>query len=69
MVDANNLYAGVIEKFPIPLRYFELANELSLGIDLNTSNDSPLSFILGVALEYPDSLQKLYKEFTLALRK
>ena len=54
MAVAHNIYGGVMEEFPLPLRDFELANELFLDLVLNTSKDSPIGFILGFDSQYAD---------------
>ena len=75
MIDANNLYGGIMEKFPLPLFEFELfdnsewtddnAQEI-LRLFLNTSDDDPVGYIVEVDLSYPDSLHDLHSDFPLA---
>ena len=69
MLDANNLYGGIMEKFPLPLKDFAIDNQSSLDTILNTSNESPIGYILEVDLDYPDSLHNLHKDFPLAPTK
>ena len=69
MVDVEKVFVGVMEKFFLPLRYFELANEKSLVLLLIISNDSPVGFILEVVLHYPYSPHNLLKDFPLAPTK
>ena len=49
LVDANNLYGGIMEKFPLPLNSFVTVNT-DLQHILNTSNDSSTGYILEVDL-------------------
>ena len=69
MLDANNLYGGIMEKFPLPLKDFELDTETQLSVILSTSNDASVGYILEVDLDYPDSLHNLHKDFPLAPTK
>ena len=61
MIDANNLYGGVMKKEKLPVRNFELLehieDELILNQILNMTEDSLIGFILEVDLEYPEELQ------------
>ena len=63
MLDANNLYGGIMEKFPLPLKDFAIDSQSSLDTILNTFNESPIGYILEVDLDYPDSLHNLHKDF------
>ena len=78
MIDANNLYAGIMEKFPLPLCEFELFDKSEWTDDnaqeilhriLNTPDDDPVGYIVEVDLSYPDSLHDLHSDFPLAPRK
>ena len=69
MLDANNLYGGIMEKFPLPLKDFELDTETNLNAILSTANESSVGYILEVDLDYPDSLHNLHKDFPLAPTK
>ena len=55
-----------MEKFPLSLKDFELANELSLDPTWNLPFDSPTHFILEVDLHYTDFLQNPPKDYPLA---
>ena len=77
-IDANNLYGGIVEKFPLPLREFELfdknewtdknAQEI-LNRILNTPDDDEVGYIVEVDFSYPDSLHDLHSDFPLAPTK
>ena len=69
LVHANNLDGVAAEKFPLPLKVFELAKEMSFNIFLNTSNDFPDGFILDIDLEYPNCFHKVHEDFPLAPTK
>ena len=68
LVDANNLYGGIMEKLPLPLNSFVTVNT-ELQHILNTSNDSSIGYILEVDLEYPDNLHDSHRDFPLAPTK
>ena len=68
LVDANNLYGGVMEKLPLPLKDFKKV-DVSLEQILETKIDSPVGYILEVDLEYPDVLHDQQKDFPLAPTK
>ena len=69
MLDANNFYGGIMEKFPLPLKDFHMDSNTQLSEVLSTSNDSSVGYILEVDLEYPDALHTLHKDFPLAPTK
>ena len=69
MLDANNLYGGIMEKFPLPLKDFQIDTNTQLSEILATSNDSNVGYIIEVDLEYPDALHNLHKDFPLAPTK
>ena len=68
LVDANNLYGGITEKFPLPLNSFVTVNT-DLQHILNTSNDSSTGYILEVDLGYPTNLHDSHRDFPLAPTK
>ena len=77
MIDAKNLYGGVMEKFCLPLNDFdyfdqvwdsEIEPELINKI-LETADDSDVGYIVEVDLEYPDDLHNLHSDFPLAPTK
>ena len=69
LLDANNLYGGVMEKFPLPINSFETVQEYNLERILATTNDSEYGFILEVDLHYPDKLHDGHQDFPLAPTK
>ena len=77
MIDANNFYGGVMEKFCLPLNDFdyfdqvwdsEIEPELINKI-LETADDSDAGYIVEVDLDYPDDLRNLHSDFPLAPTK
>ena len=70
-IDANNLYGGIMEKFPLPLKnfVFRKEGEIDLHQISNTPDDSPIGFILEVDLHYPEQLHDLQADFPLAPTK
>ena len=78
MIDANNLYGGIMEKFPLPLHDFEMfdksewtdeeAQEILRRI-LNTPDDDEVGYIVEVDFSYPDSLHDLHSDFPLVPTK
>ena len=68
LVDANNLYGGVMEKLPLPLKNFRKVN-VPLEQILSTDADSSIGYILEVDLEYPDDIHDSQKDFPLAPTK
>ena len=78
MVDAKNLYAGIMKKFALPLHDFEIfdktewTNELAeenLRELLNTLDYDEVGFIVEVNFSYPHSMHDLHSDFHLALSK
>ena len=68
LLDANNLYGGIMQKFPLPLREFEIV-DVELSLILKTANDSEIGFVLEVDLDYPDAFHNVHKDFPLAPTK
>ena len=70
-IDANNLYGGIMEKFPLPLKCFilEKLEEIDLQEILNTPDDSPVGCVLEVDLHYPDHLHDFHADYPLAPTK
>ena len=60
-----------MEKFPLPLKNFVLKREAEVDLQeiLNTSNDSPVGYVLEVDLHCPDHLHELHNDFPLAPTK
>ena len=77
MIDANNLYGGVMENFPLPLNKFEYADgnwdpkiqKAFIQSVLETPDDSDIGYVLEVNLSYPDELHGLHSDFPLAPTK
>ena len=69
LLDANNLFGGIMEKFPLPTNSFETVQEYSLERILATTNNSEYGFILEVDLHYPDRLHDGHEDFPLAPTK
>ena len=69
MLDANKLYSGIMEKFPLPLKDFQINTNTQLSEILATSNDSSVGYILEMDINYPDVLHNLHKDFPLASTK
>ena len=77
MLDANNLYGGVMQIHKLPARDFELihvkedgevstSSETSLDEILAFPEDSDIGFILEVDLEYPQELHESHQDYPLA---
>ena len=73
MIDANNLYGGVMQMEKLPVRIFELIehieDEVIVNQILNMTEDSSIGFILEVDLEYPEELHEDHQDYTLAPTK
>ena len=67
LVDANNLYGGIMQ-FSLPLSQCEIVH-VELSRILKTANDSKIGFVLEVDFDYPDTLHNLHKDFPLAPTK
>ena len=46
MIDANNLSAGIMGDFVLPLKSLEFNDKITLDEIMNTSEDSDIEFIL-----------------------
>ena len=69
MIDANNLYGGIMKTFPLPLGDSESDSTTKLQTILDTTVDSRWGFIVECDLEYPDDLHDDHKDFPLAPTK
>ena len=73
MIDANNLYGGIMQTEKLSVRNFELIehieDELILNQILETSEDSLIGFILEIDLEYPEELHDIHQDYPLAPTK
>ena len=68
MVDANNLYGGIMKTEHLPVGDFLLV-EVPLEQVLNTPTDSPIGYIPEVDLTYPHNIRDLHRDFPLAPTK
>ena len=66
MIDANNLYGGVMQKFPLPEKNFELTDQVELSQILTTPSDLQVGYIVEADLEYPQELHTEHSDFPLA---
>ena len=66
MIDANNLYGGVMMKSHLPLKDFCFKEDISIAQILATPGNSEKGYILEVDLSYPDALHDFHKDFPLA---
>ena len=64
-IDANNLYGGIMENYPLPIKYFVLI-EKALPQILMTSPDSQLGYVVECALEIPEDLHGYFQNFLIA---
>ena len=64
-IDANNLYGGVMLHYPLPLKDFEIVEEMSLEDILNTDDEGDIGYIVEVDLNYPDDLHDKHSDFPL----
>ena len=69
LLDANNLYGGVMEKLPLPLSSFEANQNIDLNKILETTKDSEEGYFLGIDLHYSDKLLDGHQDFPLAPTK
>ena len=69
MIDANNFYGGIMEKFSLPLKSFEFNDQVTLAEILNTSRESEIGFIWDVDILYPDHLHDAHSDYPLAPTK
>ena len=69
MIDANNLYGGIMETFPLPLNSFEFNDQVTIAEILNTSRESEIGYNLDVDFLYPDHLHDAHSDYPLAPTK
>ena len=67
-IDANNLYGGKMENYPLPLKDFVIV-EKTLPQILMTSPDSQLGYVVECDLEIPEDLHGYFQDFPIALTK
>ena len=46
MIDANNLFGGIMENYPLPLNSFEFNDQVTIAEILNTSRESEIGYII-----------------------
>ena len=71
MIDANNLYGGIMENFSLSFNDFELLDQQwetklephFLQNVLETTDDSDFGYIMEVDLSYPDALHDPHSDF------
>ena len=63
LVDAYNLYDGVMQKFLIPFSDFETV-DAELSSILETANDSESSTVIEVNMNYTDAFRNMGKDFS-----
>ena len=64
-IDANNLYGGIMLQYPLPLKDFELVEDISLDKILQTEDEGDIGFLVEVDLEYPDELHDKHADYSL----
>ena len=64
-IDANNLYGGIMLQYPLPLKDFELIEDISLDRILQTEDEGDIGFQVEVNLEYPDELHDKHADYPL----
>ena len=69
LVDANNLYGGVMQTEPLPCRNYSFNEEISLEEVLATPQDSKIGYFLEVDLLYPQSIHNAHSDFPCAPEK
>ena len=83
MVDANNLYGGVMQTHKLPARHFETIgvrnernnqenedeNSMSIEEILATPDDSDYGYIVEIDLKYPQLLHESHRDYPLAPTK
>lgn len=68
MIDANNLYGGIMKNYSLPTGKFKLS-DITLNDILDVTKDSPVGYIIECDLIYPDHLHDKHQDFPLAPTK
>ena len=55
-IDANNFYGDIMLQHPLPLKGFELVENISLDEILQTEDDGEFSYLVDVNFEYSDEI-------------
>ena len=58
-----------MENFPLPLKSFELNDQVTIADYLNMSGESEIGYLLDVDLQYPDHLHDAHSDYPLAPTK
>lgn len=69
LLDANNLYGGIMQHYSLPLNNFAIIFDVTLPEILATPKDATHGYILEVDLVYPHELHEEHKDFPLAPSK
>ncbi len=69
MLDANNLYGGIMQTESLPLNDFKMNLDISLDDILRTPADSSVGYIVEVDLLYPEECHDLHCDYHLAPTK
>ncbi len=69
MLDANNLYGGIMQTERLPLKDFKFNENVTIQEILSTPADSPIGFIVEVDLLYPEELHDKHRDYPLAPTK
>ena len=64
-IDANNLYGVIMLQYSLPLKDFELVEDISLEKILQTKNEGDIGFLVEVDLEYSDELHDKHADYPL----
>ena len=64
-IDANNLYGGIMLQYPLPLKDFELVEDISLEEILQTKDEGDIGFLVEVDLVYPEELHDKHADYPL----
>ena len=64
-IDDNNLYGGIMLKYPLPLKAFELITEITLEDIINADDEGDIGNVVEVDLEYPNALHEKHSDFPL----
>ena len=64
-IDANSLYGGIMLHYPLPLKDFELVDDISLDEILQTEDEGDIGFLVEVDLENPEALHDKHADYPL----
>ena len=69
MLDANNLYGGVMQKDHLPLKDFALYAHITFEEVLKNSSTAQLGYIIKVDIDYPPEFHEAHQDYPLAPSK